>query len=80
MISLYSPDIVKVELIGDAEAWPVTPCYKCVNCIENVQAEINGYKGVIIAHWACTFFGGSPVAVEPDGFCKWGEPREETGK
>ena len=24
----------------------------------------------------CHFWHGEPTKVEPDGFCKWGEPRE----
>lgn len=26
----------------------------------------------------CHFWGGGPVKVEPDGFCKWGERKEKT--
>lgn len=27
----------------------------------------------------CHFWHGEPTKVEPDGFCKWGEPREVCG-
>lgn len=54
-------------------------CKNCDHCHEDVWAEdigLDDWAGLIVAHWACDFWGGTLCQTKPDGFCDNGVPRE----
>jgi hypothetical protein len=60
---------IPVQLVGPAKE-RIVRCRDCKHYSEHEWILVTDVSDV------CHFFGGG-VKVEPDGFCKWGERRDD---
>lgn len=55
---------------------PVVRCHECRHYEEDYFTPYAGMPAIVVAHHVCRFWGRGCV-TRPDGFCHWGEPKED---
>lgn len=66
---------------SDSDIVEVIKCHKCKYFKTDIfRCDIgleDVYSGIIVGHNGCSFWAGTMVQVEPNGYCKWGERRDD---
>ena len=68
-----------IELLKDADGERIIRCRDCKHFTPNEEFWIESPKVpfpmIGATSDSCDFWAGTKCKVEPNGFCKWGEPR-----